>query len=102
MDVFFLACSYTKGVDMWSLGCILGEMLLGKPLFPGTSTVNQLEQILRVVPAPSPEGEKVSRRRRASSRKGGPLEVLWVLQRVWQRSEKVPAPFPAAATELYF
>lgn len=26
---------YTKGVDMWSLGCILGEMLLGKPIFPG-------------------------------------------------------------------
>ena len=31
----FLCCSffvirYTKGVDMWSLGCILGEMLLGK------------------------------------------------------------------------
>ncbi|NXO86109.1 MK15 kinase, partial [Sitta europaea] len=51
-----LACrSYTKGVDMWSIGCILGEMLLGKPLFPGTSTMNQIEQILRVIPAPSPE-----------------------------------------------
>ncbi|QQP53038.1 Mitogen-activated protein kinase, partial [Caligus rogercresseyi] len=24
---------YTKGVDMWSLGCILGEMIIGKPLF---------------------------------------------------------------------
>lgn len=43
---------------MWSIGCILGEMLLGKPLFPGTSTVNQIEQILRVIPAPSPEGEE--------------------------------------------
>uniref|UniRef100_A0A8D2QPV2 Protein kinase domain-containing protein n=1 Tax=Zosterops lateralis melanops TaxID=1220523 RepID=A0A8D2QPV2_ZOSLA len=40
---------------MWSIGCILGEMLLGKPLFPGTSTMNQIEQILRVIPAPSPE-----------------------------------------------
>ncbi|XP_053103372.1 mitogen-activated protein kinase 15 isoform X3 [Hemicordylus capensis] len=46
---------YTKGVDMWSIGCVLGEMLLGKPLFPGTSTINQIEQILRVIPAPSPE-----------------------------------------------
>lgn len=26
----FLPLRYTKGVDMWSLGCILGEMLLGK------------------------------------------------------------------------
>ena len=39
-----LACKkYTKGVDMWSLGCILAEMLLSKPLFPGSSTINQVQ-----------------------------------------------------------
>ncbi|XP_061463291.1 mitogen-activated protein kinase 15 isoform X2 [Rhineura floridana] len=54
-EILLSSHSYTKGVDMWSVGCILGEMLLGKPLFPGTSTVNQLEQILRVIPAPSLE-----------------------------------------------
>ncbi|XP_008935707.1 PREDICTED: mitogen-activated protein kinase 15, partial [Merops nubicus] len=54
-EILLSSRSYTKGVDMWSIGCILGEMLLGKPLFPGTSTVNQIEQILRVIPAPSPE-----------------------------------------------
>lgn len=26
---------YSKGVDMWSLGCIMGEMIQGKALFPG-------------------------------------------------------------------
>lgn len=31
---------FTKGVDMWSMGCILAELLLGKPVFPGTSTLN--------------------------------------------------------------
>ena len=31
---------YTKGADMWSMGCILAELLLGKPVFPGTSTLN--------------------------------------------------------------
>ncbi|XP_055655852.1 mitogen-activated protein kinase 15 isoform X1 [Falco peregrinus] len=54
-EILLSSRSYTKGVDMWSIGCILGEMLLGKPLFPGTSTMNQIEQILRVIPAPSPE-----------------------------------------------
>lgn len=34
--------TYTKGIDMWSLGCILGEMIRGKPLFPGSCTVNQV------------------------------------------------------------
>ena len=31
---------YHKSVDMWSLGCILGEMIVGKPIFPGNSTMN--------------------------------------------------------------
>ncbi|XP_012781103.2 mitogen-activated protein kinase 15 [Ochotona princeps] len=44
---------YTPGVDMWSLGCILGEMLRGRPLFPGTSTLHQLELILQAIPLPS-------------------------------------------------
>lgn len=49
---------YTKGVDMWSLGCILGEMLLGKPLFPGSSTLNQIERIMMSVDLPTPEGDE--------------------------------------------
>uniref|UniRef100_A0A8C6ZV57 Mitogen-activated protein kinase 15 n=1 Tax=Nothoprocta perdicaria TaxID=30464 RepID=A0A8C6ZV57_NOTPE len=56
-EILLSSQSYTKGVDMWSIGCILGELLLGKPLFPGTSTVNQIEHILRVLPAPSAEGK---------------------------------------------
>lgn len=47
---------YTKGIDMWSLGCILAEMLAGKPIFPGTSTVNQVERIMATIPVPTPEG----------------------------------------------
>merc|ERR1712176_196629 len=30
---------YSKSVDMWSCGCILGELLKGKPLFPGSSMI---------------------------------------------------------------
>ncbi|KAL0598464.1 Mitogen-activated protein kinase 15 [Plecturocebus cupreus] len=52
---------YTLGVDMWSLGCILAEMLRGKPLFPGTSTLHQLELILETIPPPSEE-DALSRR----------------------------------------
>lgn len=46
---------YTKGVDMWSVGCILGELLGGKPMFPGTSTMNQLDRIIEVSGHPTPE-----------------------------------------------
>ncbi|XP_075995744.1 mitogen-activated protein kinase 15 [Genypterus blacodes] len=54
-EILLGSSRYTKGVDMWSLGCILGEMLLGKALFPGTSTINQIEKILSAIPHPSAE-----------------------------------------------
>ncbi|XP_030597207.1 mitogen-activated protein kinase 15 isoform X2 [Archocentrus centrarchus] len=54
-EILLGSTRYTKGVDMWSLGCILGEMLLGKALFPGTSTINQIEKIMSAIPHPSTE-----------------------------------------------
>ena len=37
---------YTKGVDIWSIGCIMGELFGGKPMFPGTSTMNQVSCLM--------------------------------------------------------
>ena len=47
--------TYTFGVDMWSCGCILGELLTGRPIFPGKSTMNQLDLIFGVTGVPSTE-----------------------------------------------
>mmetsp|Transcript_19113 Transcript_19113/g.63014 ORF Transcript_19113/g.63014 Transcript_19113/m.63014 type:complete len:256 (-) Transcript_19113:240-1007(-) len=47
-EILLGSTKYTKGVDIWSIGCILGEMLGGKPTFPGTSTMNQLDRIIEV------------------------------------------------------
>lgn len=52
-EILLASHRYTKGVDMWSLGCILGEMLLGKPLFPGSSTLNQIEHIMSIINPPT-------------------------------------------------
>ncbi|CAD5220899.1 unnamed protein product [Bursaphelenchus xylophilus] len=52
-EILLAAKRYTKGVDMWSLGCILAEMLLGRALFPGSSTINQIERIMNSINKPS-------------------------------------------------
>lgn len=44
---------YSKAVDMWSIGCILGELIVGKAIFPGVSTLNQIEKVLELTGKPS-------------------------------------------------
>lgn len=46
---------YSKAVDVWSVGCILAELINGKALFPGVSTMNQIELILEVLGKPTKE-----------------------------------------------
>ncbi|KAK1930732.1 Mitogen-activated protein kinase MMK1 [Phytophthora citrophthora] len=47
--------SYDGAVDMWSVGCILGELVSRKPLFPGTDFMDQLTRVFQVLPIPEPE-----------------------------------------------
>merc|ERR1712100_873787 len=54
-EILLGSTCYTKAVDIWSVGCILGEMLCGKPIFPGSSTMNQLDKILEVTGKPTKE-----------------------------------------------
>ncbi|EGC40225.1 hypothetical protein DICPUDRAFT_96328 [Dictyostelium purpureum] len=51
-----VGCSnYTTKIDIWSIGCILAEMLIGKPLFPGTNSNDQLGRIIEVLGSPTKE-----------------------------------------------
>ncbi|PRD34374.1 UNVERIFIED_CONTAM: Mitogen-activated protein kinase 3 [Trichonephila clavipes] len=42
-------------VDIWSVGCILAEMLSNKPIFPGKHYLDQLNHILNIIGSPSQE-----------------------------------------------
>lgn len=44
---------YTGAIDMWSFGCIVAELFLGLPLFPGSSEYNQLFRIVEMLGVPS-------------------------------------------------
>lgn len=54
---------YSTPVDVWSIGCIFGELLTMKPLFPGQSEVQQIDLIFRALGSPNeelwPEYEKI-------------------------------------------
>uniref|UniRef100_A0A671NMD4 mitogen-activated protein kinase n=1 Tax=Sinocyclocheilus anshuiensis TaxID=1608454 RepID=A0A671NMD4_9TELE len=46
---------YNMTVDIWSVGCIMAELLTGRTLFPGTDHIDQLKLILMLVGTPEPE-----------------------------------------------
>lgn len=48
-----LNCSeYTAAIDIWSVGCILGEIMTREPLFPGKDYVHQLRLITELIGSP--------------------------------------------------
>lgn len=53
-EVLLGSKDYNQKADMWSLGCIIAEIYLQKPLLPGTSILNQVERILTITGKPSP------------------------------------------------
>ncbi|CAG05862.1 unnamed protein product [Tetraodon nigroviridis] len=46
-ELIFGATDYTSSIDVWSAGCVLAELLLGQPIFPGDSGVDQLVEIIK-------------------------------------------------------
>eukprot|EP00043_Microstomoeca_roanoka_P011452 m.107863 g.107863 ORF g.107863 m.107863 type:complete len:383 (-) comp15200_c0_seq2:699-1847(-) len=52
-EIMLNSRAYTKAIDVWSVGCILAEMLGNKPLFPGNHYLNQLRRIFEIIGSPS-------------------------------------------------
>ncbi len=48
-----LGCQeYSAGVDVWSVGCILAELLIGRPLLPGKTEIDQVDKIFSLLGYP--------------------------------------------------
>lgn len=54
-ELIFGATDYTSQIDVWSAGCVVAELLLGQPIFPGDSGVDQLVEIIKVLGTPTRE-----------------------------------------------
>lgn len=54
-EIMLSFTNYTTAIDLWSVGCILAELLGGRPIFKGKDYVDQLNQILHYLGTPSEE-----------------------------------------------
>jgi glycogen synthase kinase 3 beta len=52
-ELIFNAEEYTNAIDMWSVCCVICEMVLEHPLFQGESSVDQIVEIIKVCGTPS-------------------------------------------------
>lgn len=52
-ELIFGATDYSTSIDVWSAGTVLAELLLGQPIFPGDSGVDQLVEIIKVLGTPT-------------------------------------------------
>ncbi|KAG1139887.1 hypothetical protein G6F37_009440 [Rhizopus arrhizus] len=51
-ELIFGAANYTLSIDIWSTGCVMAELILGQPLFPGDSGIDQLVEIIKILGTP--------------------------------------------------
>merc|ERR1712183_362847 len=52
-EVVLLASEYTKSIDVWSVGCILCELIGRKPIFTGKDHLDQIKRIIQVIGSPT-------------------------------------------------
>lgn len=54
-ELIFGATEYTNQIDVWSIGCVIAELVHGQPIFPGESASDQLVEIIKVLGTPTKE-----------------------------------------------
>lgn len=52
-EVLLRSTNYSSPIDMWALGCIMAELYTLRPLFPGSSEIDQLFKVSSVLGTPS-------------------------------------------------
>ncbi|SBT74916.1 protein kinase 1, putative [Plasmodium malariae] len=54
-ELLFGSNYYSQAIDTWSIGCVMGELMLGKPLFLGDCASDQLVEIIKILGTPNDE-----------------------------------------------
>eukprot|EP00439_Symbiodinium_sp_Y106_P081759 s367_g20.t2 len=79
-ELIFGATDYGFVIDIWSMACVSAELILGHPIFPGESGVDQLVEIIKVLGTPTRE-ELMAMNPNYTELFSGAMEQLKALQR---------------------
>lgn len=55
-EVLLHSTDYSSAIDLWAVGCMIPELYSFRPLFPGSSEIDQLFKICAVLGTPSEVG----------------------------------------------
>eukprot|EP00644_Phytophthora_capsici_P002312 jgi/Phyca11/56702/gw1.27.258.1 len=93
-ELLLRSSSYNSPIDLWACGCILVELLICTPLFPGTSEADQFYRICKVLGSPTketwPEGAAMASQMQFRLPKSAPVS--------WKRF--LPKGTPSSAVQL--
>ncbi|KAK1948314.1 Serine/threonine-protein kinase ICK [Phytophthora citrophthora] len=93
-ELLLRSTTYNSPIDLWACGCILVELLVCSPLFPGTSEADQLYRICKVLGPPTketwPEGAAMASQMHVRLPKCAPVS--------WKRF--LPQGTPSSAVQL--
>ncbi|XP_057507087.1 probable serine/threonine-protein kinase At1g54610 isoform X1 [Actinidia eriantha] len=110
------ATHYGVSVDLWSTGCILGELYAGKPIMPGRTEVEQLHKIFKLCGSPSEDYWRKSKlphstvfkpvqpykRRLAETYKDFPPTAVWLMETLLSVDPEHRGTAAAALKSEYF
>jgi mitogen-activated protein kinase 1/3 len=87
-EIMLNSKGYTKAIDVWSVGCILAEMISNRPLFPGKHYLDQLNHILNVIGSPNEADLTCIRNEKARSYLMGlPFKPVVPWQRLYPKAD---------------
>ena len=52
-ELIFGNSEYDCSIDLWSVGCVIAELMLTMPIFPGESGVDQIVEIIKILGTPT-------------------------------------------------
>ncbi|VDK44802.1 unnamed protein product [Anisakis simplex] len=113
-EILLRSTAYNSPIDIWALGCIMAELYMLRPLFPGTSELDQIFKIVTILGTPNkdewPEGYQLAASMNFKFQQSVPTPLASIVSTIGQDGLKLmsdmmlwnPEKRPSAASSLKY